>query len=89
MNNEFENNMNETQFEDMRQQLNTLKKKLDEQEIVNDRLIRRSMKKTVSSINRRYYLIIALGIFMIVYGFLDWHEHLHAGLRRCHLLQLS
>jgi len=69
MNNEFENNMNETQFEDMRQQLNTLKKKLDEQEIVNDRLIRRSMKKTVSSINRRYYLIIALGIFMIPYGY--------------------
>ena len=30
MNNNFENNLNETQFEDMRQQLNTLKKKLDE-----------------------------------------------------------
>ena len=45
MNNNFENNMNETQFEDMRQQLNTLKKKLGEQEIVNDRLIRRSMKQ--------------------------------------------
>ena len=44
MNNEFENNMNETQFEDMRQQLNTLKKKLDEQEIVNDHLMRRSMR---------------------------------------------
>ena len=31
MNNNFENNMNETQFEDMRQQLSTLKKKLGEQ----------------------------------------------------------
>ena len=28
MNNEIENNMHEPQFEDMRQQLNTLKKKL-------------------------------------------------------------
>ena len=36
MNNNFENNMNETQFDDMRQQMNTLKKKLGKQEIVND-----------------------------------------------------
>ena len=52
MNNNFENNCDETQFEDMRQQLNTLKKKLDEQEIVNDRLIRRSMRNQVNSITR-------------------------------------
>ena len=69
MNNNFENNLNETQFEDMRQQLNTLKKKLDEQEIVNERLIRRSMRNQVNNITRRYYLIIALCVMMVPYGY--------------------
>ena len=69
MNNNFENNMNETQFEDMRQQLNTLKKKLGEQEIVNDRLIRRSMKQEANKISRRYNIIIALCILMIPYTY--------------------
>ena len=57
MNNNFENNMNETQFEDMRQQMNTLKKKLGKQEIVNDHLMRRSMRNQVNNITRRYYII--------------------------------
>jgi uncharacterized membrane protein YbjE (DUF340 family) len=70
MNNEFENNMNETQFEDMRQQMDTLKKKLGEQEIVNERLIRRSMKKEANKITSRYYIIIALCLFMIPYTYL-------------------
>ena len=52
MNNEFGNNMNETQYEDMRQQLNTLKKKLGAQEIINDHLIRRTMRNQVNSISR-------------------------------------
>ena len=60
MNNEIENNVKETQFEDMRQQLNTLKKKLGEQEIVNDRLMRRSMRDQVNKINNRYFIIMAL-----------------------------
>ena len=47
------------ELENMRQQLNTLKKKLDQQEIVNDRLIRHSMEKTANKINRRYYFIMA------------------------------
>jgi hypothetical protein len=70
MNNNFENNMNETQFEDMRQQLNTLKKKLGEQEIVNDHIIRRSMKNDAGMITRRYYIIIALCFVMIPYTYL-------------------
>ena len=69
MNNNFENNMNETQFEDMRQQLNTLKKKLDEQEIVNERLMRRSMRNQVNNITRRYYIIMALCVMMVPYGY--------------------
>ena len=59
MNNNFENSINESQFEDMRQQLNTLKKKLSEQEIVSDRLVRRSMRNQVNNITRRYYIIMA------------------------------
>ena len=70
MNNEFENNMNETQFEDMRQQMNTLKKKLGEQEIVNERLIRRSMKKEANKITNRYYIIMAICLLMIPYTYL-------------------
>ena len=69
MNNELQNNMNEIQFDDMRQQLNTLKKKLDEQDIVNDRLVRRSMKKEVNTIARRYYVIMAVGLLMVPYGY--------------------
>lgn len=69
MNNDFQNNMNEAQFEDMRQQMNILKKKLEQQEIMNERVIRNSMKKTVSSINLRYYIIMALCLFIIPYGY--------------------
>jgi len=57
------------EFEDMRQQMAALKMKLEKQEIVNDRIIRQSMKRNVSSINRRYYAIMALGLFMIPYGY--------------------
>ena len=60
---------NEFELEDMRQQLNTLKKKLDQQEIVNDRLMRLSMKKEVNKITRRYYIIMAAGILMVPYGY--------------------
>ena len=56
-------------FEDMRQQMNTLKNKLNQQEIVNDRLIRRSMKKEVSSIARRNYILMTVALFVIPYGY--------------------
>ena len=67
MMNEFENH--ETQFENMRDQLNTLKKKLDKQEIVNDRVIRHSMNQTASNITRRYYIIMAVALLMIPYSY--------------------
>ncbi|MBO7608942.1 MAG: hypothetical protein J6S96_01900 [Muribaculaceae bacterium] len=59
----------DNELEAMRQQLNVLKDKLDKQEIVNDSFIRNSMKKNVSSINRRNYVIMAVGLFMIPYGY--------------------
>ena len=42
-------NNNDFELENMRQQMDTLKKKLDQQEIVNDCLIRQSMKKTAGA----------------------------------------
>ena len=59
----------DTQLEEMRQQLTTLKQKLNEQEIVNERLMRRSMRNTVSNITRRYYVLMALAILMVPYGY--------------------
>ena len=62
------NNNENFDLENMRQQMTTLKNKLNKQEIVNDRLVRRSMKNEVNTITRRYYIIMALGLFMIPYG---------------------
>lgn len=59
----------DTQLEEMRQQMLTLKKKLEKQEIVNDRLIRRSMKNTAGNIRRTYLITIAVSILMVPYGY--------------------
>ena len=62
--------MNENfELENMRQQMTTLKSKLDKQEIVNDRLIRHSMKNTAGNINRRYTITMILGLLMIPYTY--------------------
>ena len=61
--------MNDMELESMRQQLGTLKNKLNEQEIVNDRLIRRSMKKVVSNIANRNYILMVVDLLMIPYGY--------------------
>ena len=62
--------MNENyDLENMRQQMTTLKNKLNHQEIVNDRLIRRSMRNEVNTIARRYYIIMAVGLLMVPYGY--------------------
>ena len=69
--------MNENfELEDMRQQMNTLKKKLDQQQIVNDHIIRQSMKKTANSIKTRYYAIMALSLLMIPYTYVILIERL-------------
>ena len=57
------------ELEDMRQQMDTLKKKLEHQEIVNDRFIRQSMKNTANNIKRRYYIIMGLCLLMIPYTY--------------------
>ena len=67
--------MNDFELDSMRQQMETLKKKLEKQEIVNDRIIRQSMKKTASSISVRYYIIMALGLLMVPYMYFVFYEH--------------
>ena len=57
------------ELENMRQQMETLKKKLGQQEIVNDRIIRQSMKNTANKIMRRYYMIMAIAVLMIPYTY--------------------
>ena len=53
----------------MRQQLETLKKKLDQQEIVNERMIRQSMKKSAGDIKRMYTIAMVAGLLMIPYSY--------------------
>ena len=60
---------NDMELESMRQQLGTLKEKLNQQDILNDHIIRRSMKKDVNNITRHYYIIIAIGLLMVPYGY--------------------
>lgn len=62
-------NNNDFEFENMREQMATLKKKLEQQEIVNDHFIRQSMKKAAGNINRTYFWVIILGLVMIPYGY--------------------
>ena len=60
-------------MDEMRQQMETLKKKLGQQEIVNDRLMRRSMKSKMSWINRylvfEIFLIPFVAIMMLLLVF--------------------
>ena len=58
---------NDFELENMRQQMTTLKNKLNQQEIVNDRLIRRSMRNEVNTITRGYNIVMILGILMVPY----------------------
>ena len=57
------------EFDEMRQQMAILKNKLDDQTIVNDRLIRRAVKNSVSTINKRYIVISIIAFAMIPYGY--------------------
>ncbi len=56
-------------LDEMRQQMAILKNKLDNQTIVNDRLIRRAVKNSVSTINKRYLVISIIAFAMIPYGY--------------------
>ncbi len=57
------------EFEEMRQQMIILKEKLQQQDIVNEKVMRRTMKRNVSGINRRYTFVSILCILMIPYSY--------------------
>ena len=61
--------MSEFEMNEMRQQMNILKKKLEQQEIVNEKLIRQSMRKNMRSINRRNFILTAIAILMVPYSY--------------------
>lgn len=61
--------MKDFELNEMRQQMAILKSKLDQQEIVSEHLVRRSMKNTVSSVNRRNMLTIVIALLMIPLGY--------------------
>ena len=76
MNNDYQNPQNDMEMDVMRQQMNTLKKKLEQQQIVDDHIIRQSMRKTANSIKTRYYAIMALSLLMIPYTYVIFIERL-------------
>ena len=53
----------------MRRELEVLKQKLDNQEIVNDGLIRRIIKKNVKNITLRYRIVALISLLMIPYSY--------------------
>ena len=57
------------ELDEMRQQMAILKDKLENQTIVNDRFVRRSIKNSVSTINKRYLVIGIIALAMIPYGY--------------------
>lgn len=55
------------EFEEMRSQLELLKNKIEQEEIVNDKLLRETMKFRLSSINKQVWIDViaaAFGIFL-------------------------
>ena len=66
------------ELDEMRQQMAILKDKLENQTIVNDRFIRRSIKHGVSTINKRYLVLGIIALVMIPYGY--WAFVMIAGL---------
>lgn len=62
-------NTNDFELEQMRQQMAILQNKLDNQTIVSDRFIRRSVSHSATTINRRYLVISIVALAMIPYGY--------------------
>lgn len=64
----MENTFISHELEEMRSQIGILKEKLEKQNIVNEKHIRKSMKSNMSSINKTVTATIFLGVFALVYS---------------------
>ena len=63
----MENTFISQELEEMRSQIGILKKKLEEQTIINEEHIRRSMKSKMSDINRTVRATIVAGVFATIF----------------------
>ncbi|MBO4730807.1 MAG: hypothetical protein J5593_04965 [Bacteroidaceae bacterium] len=70
-------NTNDFELENMRQQMATLKSKLEQQEIINDRLIRDSLGRKLSKVKRQKWFKLAFILFAMLYvsAVLYWIIH--------------
>ena len=55
------------ELETLRSQMDLLRKKLEQETIVNEKLMRETMKSRVSTINRQGWISIAVAIFMVLW----------------------
>ena len=60
-------NTNDFELENMRQQMATLKSKLEQQEIINDRLIRDSLNTKLRKVKRQKWSKLILILFVMLY----------------------
>lgn len=63
----MDNNIIEAEWQEMKEQIALLKKTIERQDIVNDRLMRRAMKRKMRSLNREARFVYVLGAFALVY----------------------
>ncbi|MDE6151916.1 MAG: hypothetical protein K2G12_08035, partial [Prevotella sp.] len=68
--NDMENNREG--FEDIQCQIDLLKKKLDKEKIINERLMRKAMSSRVNSVERYLWRVLSLGVVAMVLMALDF-----------------
>ncbi len=56
------------ELEEMKQQMALLKKKLEQQKIVNENVLRSAMKKKLYGLNKRVRVIFIVGIFVAIWA---------------------
>ena len=64
---ENENTTTEQELETLRSQMDLLRKKLEQESIINEKLMRETMKSRVSTINRQGWISIAVAICMVLW----------------------
>lgn len=69
----MENRLISHELEEMKIQIDNLKKKLEDQTIVNEKHIRNSFRRKISDINRTVTMTVIVGIFALVYC--TWFFH--------------
>lgn len=64
---------NNTVLEQLRADYNILKERLDEQEIINDRLLQQTFRSQLKQINNRAWVSVVAGIFVIIVAPMAFH----------------